>query len=170
MNRLRPAHPADVPALEDLSARSARELSVPYYTAEQTQALLRFVFGVDSQLIEDGTYFVIEGREPHPIACGGWSKRATLSGGDQAKQGPDRLLDPLEEPARVRAFFVDPSRARSGLGRELMAECLKEARPAGFSALELVSTLSGEAFYLASGFTLIERFALDLPGPVRVLV
>jgi N-acetylglutamate synthase-like GNAT family acetyltransferase len=166
---LRPAQPADVPALQDLIVRSARALSAPYYTPVQTEAAIRHVFGVDSQLIADGTYFVIED-EGQIVACGGWSRRRTLFGGDQAKTGPDPLLDPTAEAARIRAFFVDPRMARRGLGRRLIAACLVGARAAGFRTLELVATLPGEPLYLASGFTVAERFELALPQGVRVPV
>ncbi|MCC6555703.1 MAG: GNAT family N-acetyltransferase [Polyangiaceae bacterium] len=169
MHQLRRARPSDLPALQALIERSGLGLSAPYYTPVQAEAVTRHVFGVDTQLIEDRTYFVIEA-EGRLAACGGWSKRRTLFGGDQAKTGPDPLLDPSAEPARVRAFFVDPAAARRGLGRRLMSECVDEARAAGFRALELVSTLPGEPLYLASGFTIIERFELLLPGEIRVPV
>lgn len=169
MTHLRTARADDVPALQRLIVRSARELSIPYYTPEQTEAAIRHVFGVDSQLIADRTYFVIESNG-QVVACGGWSKRRTLFGGDQTKAGPDPLLDPAAEAARIRAFFVDPRMARRGLGRRLMAECVSAARAAGFKALELVSTLPGEPLYLASGFTVVERFELSLPENVRVPV
>jgi GNAT superfamily N-acetyltransferase len=158
-----------VAALQQLIVRSARGLSAGYYTPEQTEALLRYVFGVDTQLIEDHTYFLIE-VEGEIVACGGWSKRATLFGGDQAKTGPDPLLDASVEPARIRAFFVDPRMARRGLGRQLLARCTSAAKVAGFNSLELVSTLPGEPLYLASGFAVTERFALTLPEGVRVPV
>ncbi|HYL20365.1 MAG TPA: GNAT family N-acetyltransferase [Gemmatimonadales bacterium] len=169
MNRVRLAQPNDVADLQALIARSARGLSVGYYTPAQTEAAVRYVFGVDSQLIADRTYFVIE-NEGRVVACGGWSRRRTLFGGDQAKAGPDPLLDPATEPARIRAFFVDPQMARRGLGRLLMSECISAARAAGFGALELVSTLPGEPLYLATGFSVIERFDLALPGDVLVPV
>ncbi|HTS54375.1 MAG TPA: GNAT family N-acetyltransferase [Burkholderiales bacterium] len=169
MTRFRHAQLADVPALQDLIAGSGRELSAPYYTPTQADAITRHVFGVDTQLIEDQTYFVIE-HDGVIAACGGWSRRRTLFGGDQAKTGADPVLDPANEPARVRAFFVEPSMARRGLGRQLMDECIKHAQAAGFHGLELVSTLPGEAFYLASGFVVFERFELILPGEVHVPV
>jgi GNAT superfamily N-acetyltransferase len=169
MSALRHARLADAPALQDLIARSGRELSVPYYTPAQAEAITRHVFGVDTQLIEDRTYFVIEHADAI-VACGGWSKRRTLFGGDQVKTGADPLLDPLADPARIRAFFVDPAKARQGLGRRLMQECAERARACGFQALELVSTLPGEPLYLASGFTMCERFELALPGGVHVPV
>jgi len=169
MFRLRRAASDDVPALQELIARSGRELSAGYYTAAQAEAITRHVFGVDSQLIADETYFVIEDEGGRIVACGGWSKRRTLFGGDQTKAGPDPLLDPTSEPARVRAFFVAPDMARRGLGRRLMEECLQEARAAGFRSLELVSTLPGEPLYLASGFAVVERFDLE-PGGIRTPV
>jgi N-acetylglutamate synthase-like GNAT family acetyltransferase len=167
--RLRIAEIADVPALQELIARSARELSAGYYTPEQAEAAIRHVFGVDSQLLDDRTYSLIE-EDGEIVACGGWSGRGTLFGGDQAKSGPDPLLDPATEPARIRAFFVDPRMARRGLGRRLMEACVEAAQAAGFRSLELVSTLPGEPLYLACGFTEVERFALDLPGEVRLPV
>jgi GNAT superfamily N-acetyltransferase len=169
VTELRPAQHADIPDLQDLIARSGRALSAGYYSAAQAEAITRCVFGVDTQLIEDQTYFVIE-HSGRIVACGGWSQRRTLFGGDQTKRGPDPLLDPATEPARIRAFFVDPVMARRGLGRLLMNACVDAARRAGFAALELVSTLPGEPLYLACGFAIVERFELDLPGDVHVPV
>ena len=117
--RLRPARPDDVPALEALIARSGLGLSAGFYTDEQAAALTQHVFGVDTQLIADGTYFVIE-RDGVPVACGGWSKRATLFGGDRAKEAVDPLLDPATQAGRIRAFFVDPACARQGLATMLL--------------------------------------------------
>ena len=161
------AEHADIPALEALIALSGRALSVGYYTPSQADAITRHVFGVDTQLIDDATYFVIE-CDGRIVACGGWSKRRTLFGGDKAKDGPDPLLDPATDPARIRAFFVDPSVARRGLGRQLMDACVAAARAAGFHSLELAATLPGEPLYLASGFAVLERFELELPGAIRV--
>jgi GNAT superfamily N-acetyltransferase len=166
-SRLRRASPRDVQALGELIARSGRGLSAPYYTEVQAEALTREVFGVDTQLIADGTYFVIE-VDGKLVACGGWSRRRTLFGGDQMKEGPDPLLDPVSEPARIRAFFVDPGMARRGLGRRLLDECIRAAKAGGFHALELASTLPGEPLYLARGFRVLERFDLELSGGVRV--
>jgi GNAT superfamily N-acetyltransferase len=160
---------ADVPGLQKLIAQSGRELSAGFYTPAQADAITRHVFGVDTQLIADQTYFVID-QDGEMAACGGWSKRRTLFGGDQAKAGPDPLLDPAHEAARIRAFFVAPNRARRGLGTQLMKRCVAEASAAGFGTLELVSTLPGEPLYLASGFEIVERFELALPGSVQVPV
>ena len=166
MSELRLAKHADIPALQDLIALSGRELSVGYYSPAQADAITRYVFGVDTQLIHDQTYFAIEYGN-RIVACGGWSKRRTLFGGDQTKHGPDPLLDLATESARIRAFFVHPSMARRGLGRQLMGACVSAAKQAGFNSLELASTMPGEPLYLASGFTVLERFELDLPGGVR---
>ncbi|SFB36258.1 N-acetylglutamate synthase, GNAT family [Collimonas sp. OK607] len=166
---LRPAQLHDVPVLEALITRSGIGLSVGFYTDEQAAAVTRYVFGVDTQLITDQTYFIIEDAG-QAVACGGWSKRRTLFGGDRAKSDPDPLLDPAHEAARIRAFFVDPGMARRGLGSQLMQHCMEQASLNGFSALELVATLPGEPLYLAYGFAIIERFELDLPGGVLVPV
>lgn len=166
---LRTAERSDIPALGELIELSGRALSVGYYSPQQADAITRHVFGVDTQLIDDQTYFAIED-ENQIVACGGWSKRRTLFGGDHTKTGPDPLLDPATEPARIRAFFVHPSMARRGLGRELMRPCIAAAKHAGFSALELVATMPGEPLYLASGFVVLERFDLDLPGGILVPV
>ena len=166
---LRAAERSDIPALASLIDLSGRALSVGHYSPEQADAITRHVFGVDTQLIDDGTYFVIE-HEGRIVACGGWSRRRTLFGGDQTKAGADPLLDPAIEPARIRAFFVHPSMARRGLGRQLMAACMAASKHAGFRTLELVATVPGEPLYLASGFTVLERFELQLPGGVAVPV
>jgi GNAT superfamily N-acetyltransferase len=169
VTRLRPAEPGDKAALEALIARSGVELSAGYYSTEQAAAISRHVFGVDTQLVADRTYFVIE-HAGEIVACGGWSKRRTLFGGDHAKAGLDRLLDPASEPARIRAFFVEPRMARRGLGSQIMKHCMREATAHGFRTLELVATLPGEPLYLAFGFEVLERFELELPGSIRVPV
>jgi GNAT superfamily N-acetyltransferase len=160
--RLRLAAPADIPALEALIGASVRGLGAAYYTPEQVESGLRYIFGVDSQLIADGTYFVIDGPNG-PVACGGWSKRKTLYGGDRRKSGVDSLLDPNESPARIRAFFVDPAWARRGLASRLLDACTTAARAAGFRALELAATLPGVPFYTALGFIAHERIDVPLP-------
>jgi len=165
--KLRPAAIADIPAMEALIRRSGIALSKGFYSDEQAQAVTRHVFGVDTQLVQDQTYFVIE-RADCLLACGGWSKRATLFGGDQHKSGPDPLLDPATQAARIRAFFVDPSVPRPGLGRMLMRHCEHEAAAAGFRLMELAATMPGVPLYLACGFEEIEDFSLALPGNVAV--
>ncbi|MDR7136241.1 N-acetylglutamate synthase-like GNAT family acetyltransferase [Lysobacter niastensis] len=166
---IRTAERSDIAALGGLIELSGRALSIGHYSPEQAEAITCHVFGVDTQLIDDQTYFVIE-QDGQIVACGGWSKRRTLFGGDQTKTGPDPLLDPSTEPARIRAFFVHPSMARRGLGRQLMTACIAASRQAGFGSLELVATMPGEPLYLASGFVVEGRFDLDLPGGIRVPV
>ena len=167
--RLRVATLADVRSLNALIAESARELSIGFYSAAQTEALLTHVFGVDTQLIADGTYYVVrdEGHD-EAAACGGWSARRTLYGGDQAKAGEDSRLDPRVDAARIRAFFVHPRFARRGLGRRLYLECERAARAAGFRRFELMATLPGEPFYATLGFSAVERTSAQLPGGVDV--
>jgi GNAT superfamily N-acetyltransferase len=168
--RLRPARLDDLPAIEALITRSAQELSAGYYTPAQVAALLRYVFGADTQLIRDGTYFVCEADDGALMAVGGWSRRRTLFGADRMKATEDPLLDPTTEAARIRAFFVDPGWARRGLGRRIFDECLSAARSAEFRTLALVATLPGEPLYRALGFELTERFVLRLPDGTEVPV
>src|ERR671938_1998316 len=138
--QLRPATPADVPALRALIAASVRGLSTSFYTTAQIESALEHMFGVDSQLIADGTYYVLESGAAL-VAAGGWSARRTLYGGDQWKETEDPRLDPSAEPARIRAFFVHPAWARQGFARALFERCLHAARAAGFRELTLVATL-----------------------------
>lgn len=149
--KLRPATFDDIPALEALIARSARGLSQSEYRPAQIEGALRGAFGVDSQLLEDHTYFVAED-EGRIVGAGGWSYRATLFGGD-ARGGRDAsLLDPQRQPAKIRAFFVDPSHARRGIGTALLERCEAEARARGFAAVELMATLTGVKLYAARGY------------------
>ena len=157
----------DVTALRALIDASARGLSAGFYSPEQIEAAVTHVFGVDSQLIADGTYFVIDGPDG-PVAAGGWSARRTLYGGDQMKGSADPLLDPSTEAARIRAFFVHPRWARRGLARRLYAACESAARDAGFATFELMATKPGEPFYATLGFNIIERVLVPLPGGVEV--
>ena len=167
---LRPAQPADIPALQALIERSALALSVGFYTSEQAAAVTREVFGVDSQLVADGTYYAIE-HDGVIVACGGWGMRSTAYGGDKSKTAPDRLLDPATEAAKIRAFFVDPGMARRGLGSMLMTHCAEQAAAAGFRQLELVATMPGVPLYSALGFAAADTFDLMLAGGgVRVPV
>jgi GNAT superfamily N-acetyltransferase len=160
---LRLATSADVPALERLIPSSVRGLSRGYYSDAQIEGAIRHVFGPDTQLIADGTYFVVTaGAEI--VACGGWSRRRTLFGGDQMKGEADPLLDPARESARIRAFFVAPGWARRGIGSRLMEACMSAARAAGFRSLELAATLPGEPLYRGFGFEVQERTSTPLPG------
>jgi len=148
---LRPATTADVPALARLIRVSAAHLSRGFYTPDQIDAAITHVFGVDTDLIADGTFFLVE-RDGALAGCGGWSRRATLFGGDACPGRSDRPIVPGEAPARIRAFFVDPAHSRQGVATALLDRCEREARAAGFDALTLVATLSGVPFHRAAGF------------------
>ena len=168
-NRLiiRLATPADIPALKELIPSSARLLSEGYYTPEQTAAAIRYVFGVDSQLISDGTYYVAV-EDGRIVGCGGWSWRRTLYGGDQRPMGAGAVLDPAVDAARIRAFFVAGSHARRGTGARILATCAEAALARGFSRLELMSTLPGIPFYRKLGFQEVRRVIDTLPEGTAV--
>lgn len=159
----RVARPDDIPALEAMIALSARALSRGHYDAEQIDAVTEHVFGVDSELVADGTYYVIE-EGGVPIGCGGWSRRRTLFGSDRFAARDDALLDPARDAARIRAFFVHPDHARRGVGQALLAASEAAAKAAGFGALELMATLPGIAFYLRAGFVPGEQIVHDAGG------
>lgn len=168
--QLRLATPEDIPALDQLMRRSVQGLSAGYYTERQIELSLVHVFGIDTQIVADGTYFVAEANG-QIAGCGGWSKRRTLYGGDQAKEGEDSLLDPATEPARIRAFFVDPDFARKGIGRQIIGACEAGARVAGFTYLELGATLPGVPLYAALGYSPIEHIEHPMPeGEVLPIV
>lgn len=157
----------DLPAVRALIPLSVRGLNHGLYSSAQVETALVHVFGADTRIILDGTYYAVDGGAAVPgglAACGGWSRRRTLYGGDQLKAADDPLLDPATEPARIRAFFVHPAAARRGLGRRLLDTCIDAAHAAGFRALELGSTLPGVALYAARGFVPIERVEQPMPG------
>lgn len=159
---LRLACAEDIPALEELIPLSARALLAPHYTAAQIEAALGPVFGVDRQLIRDGTYFVAVS-DKRIVACGGWSRRRSLFGSDTGRSETAEALDPASEPARIRAFFVHPEWNRRGLGRALLSACEGAIRAAGFRETELVGTLAGEPLYAAHGHVAVERFSITVP-------
>lgn len=165
--RVRLATEADLPALRALIPASVRALSRGFYSEAQIESALRFVFGPDTQLIADGTYFAVE-VGARLAGCGGWSRRRTLYGGDQHKDTEDPLLDPARDAARIRAFFVHPEQARRGIGRALLERCEAEARAAGFTALELMATLPGARLYRAAGYVGAERVTHRLAGGVDI--
>ncbi len=148
---LRKAVFADIPALNALIARSARGLSGEDYRAAQIEGALRGAFGVDTQLLADETYFVVEDGGPI-IGCGGWSFRSTLFGGDARAGRDSTTLDPATQAAKIRAFFVDPGYARRGVGSLLLEHCEREARRRGFIRVELMATLPGVKLYAARGY------------------
>ena len=148
-------------------AESARELSREYYSDAQVEAAIATVFGVDTTLIEDGTYFVVES-DGELAGCGGWSKRKTLFGGDQFSSRDAGYLDPASEPAKIRAFFIHPGQARKGIARAILARCESEAQADGFRALELMATLPGIEFYKSCGFSATGDFELELREGVKL--
>jgi len=166
---LRLAREDDIPALDALIPLSVRGLQAPYYSAAQMEAALGPVFGVDSGLIRDGTYFVVE-RDRQTVGCGGWSRRRAVFGGDRNRQGEDAALDPALEPARIRAFFIHPQWARRGIGRCILAACEKAICDAGFRNAILVATLAGEPLYAASGYGVVERYEVSLGNGITLPV
>lgn len=164
---IRKAALGDRAAIEELIAESARGLSRGDYSERQIEAALAGVFGVDTDLILDGTYFVAESSGVL-AGCGGWSKRRTLFGGDRYAARDSSALDPQTEPAKIRAFFVRPEHARKGVGRALLAACESEARAHGFRSLELMATLPGVRLYEACGYEATGRVEYELEEGVRV--
>ncbi len=158
---LRLAVPADVPVLTELIAASVRVLQAADYTESQREGALASVFGVDTQLIADGTYFVAE-IEGTFVACGGWSKRKTLFGADHCAGREDSLLDPERDAAKIRAFFVHPEWARRGIGTRVLEACESAAVAAGFKRFEMGATLTGVALYKARGYREVERIGVPL--------
>jgi GNAT superfamily N-acetyltransferase len=162
--RIRLATVADVPRLQQLITKSVSQLSANYYTPEQIESGLAHVFGVDTQLLHDQTYFVAEA-EDEIVGAGGWSRRKTLFGGDQRKSNhPDPLLDPATEAARIRAFYIHPNWSRRGIGTMILQACEDAARVGGFRLLELAATLPGIPFYLARGYRQEEEIVIETPG------
>ena len=166
---LRPARMDDVPALEELIPLAVRSLQAGHYSPAQMDAALGPVFGVDRQLIADGTYFVAE-QGGSIVGCGGWSKRSAVFGGDRARTGADALMDPARDPARIRAFFVHPVCARRGIGRAILEACEAAMVEAGFHVAELVATLTGEPLYAAFAYQVTERYEVALPGGLTLPV
>lgn len=155
----------DLPKLREVIEASVRGLQAEDYSASQIDGALQSVYGVDSQLIADGTYFVANHASEVGamiVACGGWSKRKTLYGGDQYAGREDSLLDPSRDAAKIRAFFVHPKWARRGIGGMILAACEDAAIEAGFTRLEMGATLSGVAFYRAKGYVEVETQSVPL--------
>jgi GNAT superfamily N-acetyltransferase len=164
---LRNATPHDCPALQTLIGRSARELGAADYRPEQIEGALHGAFGIDSQLIEDGTYFVVES-DGKLVGCGGWSYRRTLFGGDAHSARDASPLDPVTDAAKIRAFFVDPAYARRGIGRMLLEHCEREARACGFRRFELMGTLPGVRLYRAMGYQAADRVSFPVADGVVI--
>lgn len=153
---------ADVPALQQLIPESVRALSIGYYTPRQIESAITHIFGIDTQLVADGTYYAAVDGDQY-AGCGGWSRRKTLFGGDQMKSAEDNLLDPAHDAARIRAFFVHPGWARQGIGRRIIEMCEDAARAQGFRRMELASTLPGEPLYAALGYQVTGRGEAPMP-------
>jgi GNAT superfamily N-acetyltransferase len=187
--KIRPAVPADVPILRELIDASVRRLQSQDYSPAQIDSALRTVFGVDSQLIADGTYLLAETVPNHNlgfdqqavvtnpviVACGGWSKRKTLYGGDswqdlQKKDRRDDLLDPRTDAAKIRAFFVHPDWARQGIGTMVLDACEQAARAAGFRRFEMGATLTGVKLFQERGYVAIERIEVPLEDSITLPV
>lgn len=159
---MRIAHLDDVPVLRELIAASVRGLQSAEYSASQIEGALGTIYGTDRTMIGDGTFFVVE-HSSKIVGCGGWSRRHTAFGSDDSPVKDDSPLDPQTDPAKIRGFFVHPTFARRGIGTRILLACEQAARQAGFTRLELVSTLTGVPLYRHHGYVETERVTLSLP-------
>jgi GNAT superfamily N-acetyltransferase len=166
---LRLARESDIPALEILIPLSVRTLQAAHYSAAQMEAALGPVFGVDRQIIRDGTYFVAL-QQDQIVGCGGWSFRQTLFGGDRDRPGEDARFDPKRDAARIRTFFIHPDLARRGIGRSILVACEAALQKAGFQSAELVGTLTGEPLYASFGYTVVERYEVSMSSGLTLPV
>jgi GNAT superfamily N-acetyltransferase len=173
---IRPALVTDIPVLRELIDASVRRLQSGDYSPAQIEAALRTVFGVDSQLIDDGTYLVVQtipsDSNQHPIivACGGWSKRKTLYGGDRWRDRQDDMLNPKTDAAKIRAFFIHPDWARQGIGSLLLDACESAARASGFNRFEMGATLTGTKLFQKRGYVAVERLEVPLEGEITLTI
>ena len=157
----------DVPPIERVMRASMAALGSKYYDAKQIASAVRYIANADSEIITDGTYFVVED-DGEIVACGGWSKRKRLFTGTAGQAEAGGWLDPASDPARIRAMFVDPGHARRGIGRMIVERAEKEARAAGFTMCELMATLPGVPLYAACGYESLETTEIVLPDGVRM--
>lgn len=160
--RLRAATEADIPAIRELISLSFRALSEGYYTLAQIESAITHVFAIDTQLIQDGTYFVLEANG-QVVGAGGWSKRKMLYGGDSLKREANPLLDPAQDVAHLHVVCVHPDWTGRRAGSLITGVCQAAAREEGFTRMELVSTLAGEPLFAEIGFKVTERTNLPLP-------
>ena len=165
---IRVATTDDVPRLEPLVAAAIEELQVGFLTEDQIRSS-NAIMGIDSQLVDDGTYYVVE-CDGDVAGCGGWSRRATLYGGDHSAGRDSALLDPTTDAARVRAMYTHPAFVRRGVGRLVLSRCEEDAAAEGFTRLELMATMSGLPLYRAAGFEAIEEVTDDTGGEPVPLV
>ena len=155
----------DLDAVSALMELAISELQKAYLDTEQIESS-RAIMGLDTQLIDDQTYFIVE-QDAAMLGCGGWSRRATLYGGDQSAGRDASLLIPGQDAARIRAMYTHPKHTRQGVGALILELCEEAARSEGFETVELMSTLSGEALYRASGYEELE-YLTDNRGGVAV--
>ncbi len=187
--RIRKALAGEIPALRELIVASVRTLQAEDYTPAQMEGALETVFGVDSQLIADGTYFVAEAKSlnerseteksseaKNPVAewvlagCGGWSKRKTLYGSDHWTGREDALLDPARDAAKIRAFFIHPAWARRGIGSRILEACEIAASSAGFTSYEMGATLTGAKLFGVKGYFAVEKIEVPLKNGLSLPV
>jgi GNAT superfamily N-acetyltransferase len=159
---IRTARLDELPALTTLMNLAIGELLKPYLSAAEI-ASSRAIMGLDTQLVQDGTYFVVE-QDGSLAGCGGWSRRATMYGGDVSPGRDPALLDPAKDAARVRAMYTHPDFVRRGVGRMILVRCEEAARAEGFTRAELVATMAGMPLYLACGYQPVEHFTDDRGG------
>jgi GNAT superfamily N-acetyltransferase len=159
---------ADLAVLSALMDAAISELQKPFLTEAQVRSS-RSIMGLDTQLIDDGTYFVVE-QDGAIAGCGGWSRRATLYGGDRSPGRDPALLDPAKDPARVRAMYTHPDFTRRGVGRMILTLCEEAARAEGFARAELMATMAGEPLYRACGYEPLESLVDDRGGAAVPLV
>ena len=161
MFAIRKAERRDIPEIERVMRESITGISSRSYDAKQVESSLQFIAHLDRDLVNDGTYFVVD-NDGQIVGCGGWSRRARLYAGSGSASGDARMLDPKTEAARIRAMFVAPGFERRGIGRMILDRCESDARAAGFRRLELMAMLSGEAMYAACGYRAVENVPAKL--------
>jgi GNAT superfamily N-acetyltransferase len=161
--QFRNAGHADIAEIEAMIARSVMELMGREYSLEQRRASIGPLFGVDRQVIEDGTYYVVE-HGGRLVGSGGWSFRRTLFGGDGVANRDDARLNPDVDPAHIRAFFIDPGAARTGVGTLILLQSEADAAAQGFSHYDMMATLTGRPFYARHGYRAGRELVYTLPG------
>ncbi len=167
---LRKAVIADQISIERLIAGSVRVLSREDYNETQIELSIKSVFGVDTELITDNTYFVVESENGEIVGCGGWSRRKTLYGASAYAQSRDsELLDPEIDAAKIRAFFIHPDFARKGIGKMILEACEREAKSHGFKSAEMMATLPGVKLYAVCGYAMGEEVKVPVGENVDIL-
>lgn len=168
MINIRLARMSELRELNELITISARELSRGIYTEQETEGAIKYVFGVDTELVHDETYFVIE-KDGEIAGCGGWSMRKTLFGGNQFSGREESVyLDPVKDAAKIRAFFIHPKFARQGLGSQLLKYCEQQATLSGFTQLEMMATLPGVKLYNAMAYKATSEEQVRLPNQISL--